>query len=351
MLKKIIFNLIYILLFVFFWISSCSVSYSKYLYNVSIDSIYINSLKLDDYYDIILSNKDSIKFNFTLEGFTQNSMYKVVLKNSQGVLDIKTTGVSNCLYANLDEDKYEILISAFDVIGEWITEPEIIKFEVDNNKANLIAVNRQLSKEKRTSDSLITLSKNRELPSLHNSNLWGMSFLLKVISGIVIIIIIVLIILLVRLYRRNKIISKKILEFQTQIAIKDKMLLDSQNVRTDDLVRLKQTLEWTMTEINSKVDEIMYLNETILCQVDLMRHKDFELRKLQENKNEVFSDILARGVKEPAVSIKSLVKLLRSYDLNVNNTKNIVQDIIEATQKIIAISEDIQKTFDVNITK
>lgn len=347
--KKIVFNLVYILLFSFLWISSYSVSYSEYLYNVSIDSIYINSFRLDEYYDIVLSNKDSIRFNFTLEGFTQNSsstyMYKVVLKNSQGDSAIKTMGISNCLYANLNEDKYEISISAFDVKGKWVTAPEIIKFEVDNKKANLIAENRQLTEEKRTSDSLIALFKDGKLRSSHNSNLFGIPFLLE---GIAAIIIIVLIIILIISYRRNKKSSKKISEFQTQLALKDQML-DSQNVRTDDLMHLKQNLEGTMTEINSKVDEIMYVNEAILYQVDLMRHKNFEMQQLQENKNVVFSDILARGIKEPAASIKSLVELLRSYDLNVNDTKDIVKYIIEATQKIIAISEDIQRTSDVNM--
>ncbi len=320
-------------------------AYSNYLYNVSIDNILVNTEKEENYNDIILSDKDSIKFNFSLEGFGHDNkdtyMYKIVLRNSAGDSAVKTIGVSNCIYSRLSEDRYEFFISAFDVSGKWVTNNEIVQFEVNNRTANLIAQNKKLLAEKHKSDSLLSIFENK--PAVETSYF---SILYIIISAVIVVLIFALLYLLMRSSKRNKMNIEKLSNMEQDINEKEQSVTKYGN-ETSELLDLKSSLESTMGQINLKVDEIMYINESLVSQLMLMNQKDFELQELQKNKNTVFANILTRGIKEPVASIKSLIELLRSYDLNANETKDIIAYIVEATQKIITISEDIQRYSDV----
>jgi len=67
-----------------------------------------------------------------------------------------------------------------------------------------------------------------------------------------------------------------------------------------------------------------------------------ELEELQQQKDDLFA-IIIHDIKNPASLIKGLVDLLRNYDLNSQETQEVMTDIVETTAKIVALSQEVSR--------
>jgi signal transduction histidine kinase len=97
--------------------------------------------------------------------------------------------------------------------------------------------------------------------------------------------------------------------------------IDSLHSRTEELS--KQNIE--LKETSNKL---------------LLSRKEFD--DLQKQKEDLFS-IVIHDLKNPVALVKSLVELLRGYELSVADQQEIIDDIFETTSKIIALSQDVSR--------
>jgi signal transduction histidine kinase len=63
---------------------------------------------------------------------------------------------------------------------------------------------------------------------------------------------------------------------------------------------------------------------------------------LQQQKDDLFA-IIIHDIKNPAALIKSLVDLLRSYDLTATEQQEIIEDIFETTTRIVTLSQEVSR--------
>ncbi|HOK14903.1 MAG TPA: HAMP domain-containing sensor histidine kinase, partial [Candidatus Kapabacteria bacterium] len=75
-----------------------------------------------------------------------------------------------------------------------------------------------------------------------------------------------------------------------------------------------------------------------------------ELENLQAQKDELFA-LIIHDIKNPAALIKSLVDLLRSYDLSAVEKQEIIDDIAETTARIVSLSQEVTKILALETTK
>ncbi len=73
----------------------------------------------------------------------------------------------------------------------------------------------------------------------------------------------------------------------------------------------------------------------------LANRKD-ELEELQSQKDDLFAMVI-HDIKNPAAIIKSLVELLRSYDLSASEQQEVISDIVETTSKIVSLSQEVSR--------
>jgi signal transduction histidine kinase len=89
-------------------------------------------------------------------------------------------------------------------------------------------------------------------------------------------------------------------------------------------------------------DELIKQNNELKETVERLNKSQKEFEELQKQKDELFA-IIIHDLKNPVALVKSLVELLRSYDLTVNEQKEIINDIFETTTKIVALSQEVTK--------
>ena len=75
--------------------------------------------------------------------------------------------------------------------------------------------------------------------------------------------------------------------------------------------------------------------------VELEKNND-DLERIQQEKNDLFA-LIIHDIKNPTTIIKSLVELLRTYDINSTEQQTIMHDLVESTKQIISLSTEISK--------
>ncbi len=317
--------------------------------SVIITTISVNNVLLEnaEQADIVLGSKDTLAFEYKLDDGNKKIddayMYKIVLQNASDS-SIRTTGMLNCTYANMAEGIYKFSVSAFNVKGSWNTAVETIKFRVNYREADLLKANKILQKEKAIADSTASAVIN-EFKGVNKFK--TMNFYSLIAAGIIILVLIMYIIVNLLKFKRikNENTNLKSLTSEQEILIKNAEEQANNANNEAEILQLKNKIE----NISSKVENISQFNSQISADIGSISMKHKELDGLQIQKNTVFSEIL-RGINDPTTAIKSLVDLLRSYDFSAFELKDVVENIVESTKKIIYMSEDIQRLIEFETT-
>lgn len=315
------------------------------LREVTLDKISINSKKLNleltD--DIVFSDKDSISFNYHCEVKNVDKtpfLFRIVLDNSKdsSVSSINSPVIS---FKNLPEADYTISIVAFDLTRKWETKPLKIQFRVNNREAKLLDKIEKLN-FKNYNDSVMAAQKSNMTPQ---SGFGLGAMIASIMASILITLAITILIIKSRKNKNNdksneingdnmaKILSKD----SSKDNKSDLLIRDNSNLKNeiDALRRQIDTLENRGREMKKQNKE---LEEHI---IKLSRSKD-EIEDLQKQKDELFA-VIIHDIKNPAALIKSLVELLRSYDLTATEQQEIIDDIFATTTRIVALSQEVSR--------
>ena len=110
-----------------------------------------------------------------------------------------------------------------------------------------------------------------------------------------------------------------------------------------------ETLRQEITSLRNQIDilgtrgdELLKQNHDLKAQVERLSKNKLEVEELQKQKEELFAMII-HDIKNPASLIKSLVDLLRSYDLTTTEQHDVINDIFETTTKIVNLSQEVSR--------
>lgn len=311
---------------------------------IIIDSISINSERISDdelkTEQIILSTTDTIAVYFRIKvnrGERSSFVFRRTLRNFLlNVSNSQTQSSPEFKYSNLSEGSYEVIL---DVVGSnWQVEPVAISFRVDNYIAAMKNDLRKMKKQVALKD---TTAKDTSLQSEINSyfNIFSILFGFTIAIPI-----------LVFVYFRTKKATKiKSSEISKGKAKMEETSTSQNKEQFDKLVAENSNLRAEIAALRGQIDAMQTRSEDLRKQnqdlkdtADKLARTQGEFEDLQKQKDELFA-IIIHDLKNPVALVKSLVELLRSYDLTVTEQKDIIDDIFETTSKIVALSQEVSR--------
>ncbi|MDR0927180.1 MAG: HAMP domain-containing histidine kinase [Ignavibacteria bacterium] len=334
--------IINLLLFVSTLTLFASQHYSVVITAIKVNGVVINKNDEMGFENIVISDKDAISFTYNLytdgEKTTKPFLYNVNLKQGDAESP-KTSGFTSVQYGpDLQEGEYQFGLSAFDLAGEWKTEMDYYTFKVNNFEAELIKSIVELQERVEIADSAI--AKYKEAANAENKS-WYSKFALPIEIGLTafVLLTIALFIMTLLKYKKN---LKEVKRFKEEVKVSQARFATLEEEIKANSQQEIDSLKNKMDLITKKFESITELNSNVANGVSTVQSTTNKLAELQTQKNGMFSDIV-QGVSNPTNAIKGLVDLLRNYDFNAMETNDIVSNIIDTTQKIIDISEDIQR--------
>lgn len=307
--------------------------FSQSSYNIVIDRVEVNGNLIEDYENLVLTTSDTIRFVFynKIENAVETPfLFRTVLSRNEIDSAVKSINKGEMPYRNLPESSYIFEVSAFDIGKDWFAAPKRIKFEVDNQKAALIKKVAEYEQSFiQTSDLLDSLETSGSTSS--GGVAWLQIILGFVVGG-------VLIGGLFAFLKKEKKESRSD-QLLKDLASEDLAKNDS---KTEELKVEIAALRSQIEGLQKRTSEMQSQNQDLENNIELLEGAKKELEKLQEQKDELFA-ILIHDIKNPAAIIKSLVELLKGYDLSAIDQQQVIEDIVSSTRQIVKLSQEISR--------
>mgnify|MGYP006285257183 CR=1 FL=1 len=311
---------------------------------VVIDKIKVNDVELPkEYFDeIVISDKDSIEFDFHLEAKNKPKtpfMFRILIENREESSSY-TTNRPTVIYKELPEGDYKLTIGAFDPTNQWSAEPAIVRFRVNNREAELLKEVQKFKKLAEIKDTVeVEISKKE-------SGILGFdtgSLLLGVSIGLLGFGIFFI------FFRKSKADKKETSDIYEEMIMEDTETKTIPKDQYDDLVTENGNLRAEIASLRGQIDalqsrgdELTRQNRKLQQHVEKLQNNKKELEELQRQKDDLFA-VIIHDIKNPASLIKSLVELLRSYDLTAVEQQDVINDLFETSRKIISLSQEVTK--------
>ncbi|MCX6153585.1 MAG: HAMP domain-containing sensor histidine kinase [Candidatus Kapabacteria bacterium] len=331
-LKKVFFILISAIV-----ISSTASATDEFI--TKLDGIKINGKSIDtNKKEIIIRDNDSLTIFYSLlapKDRRDNFLFKYNLKNSRNDSTYGTKNEPLLIYKSLFEEKWTLIVQAFDPRGKWLAEPLKVKFTVNNHEANLLAHIDSLEKKIIAKDSII-VDVNKKLKS---SKTFDIVLPIIIIGALIIFAIIIILIIFGRLKKMKSNKPKDKMDNNVTLSKNeyDKIQIEVGNLRAE-IAALRGQID----AMQNRANEMRNQNKELEERINRLSISKRELEELQKQKDELFA-IIIHDIKNPASLIKSLVELLRSYDLTANEQQDIIHDIVETTSKIVSLSQEVSR--------
>jgi signal transduction histidine kinase len=307
-------------------------------YKMVVDEIRLNGKPLppNAYNDIVIAREDSILFMYHCEAGDANKrplLFKINLRNSKQSYTPPPSNIKLAIYANLPEDFYELTISAFEPLNEIVIMPCYIKFRVDTREAKARKEYAKLQAKLAVQDSLLAKVTPKK-------QLFGKFDLLSIFMGLLFgIIVAIIIFVIVKMFKKSASESGNVMEKGPQI---NKSQLDKITAENSSLRAEIAALRGQIDALQHRGDELRKQNRELEDNSDKLSSSKSELEELQKQKDELFA-VIIHDIKNPVALIKSLVELLRSYDLTATEQHEIIDDIFETTTRIVSLSQEVSK--------
>ena len=310
--------------------------------STQISSVSINGIKVpeDLWTKISIDTIDIISVEFQCKGSPTEGKqisYNVSLDNGdQHNESVQTT--TSRTFERLSQGTYAITIKALSFEGEWKAVPASIRVAVNHADAELFR------KEFAKADQVV-----KQTSSIVEES--G-TFNILMFSIIILLASVVLILLFrqIKILRNistnipeapllNKLDVASHVKIDTSILDKRIATLQEENRKLrEETSRLNAMLK----EMSGRTTELDSQNQELEDQINRLSKVKSELEELQNQKDDVFAMII-HDIKNPASLIKNLVDLLRGYDLNADETQEVMQDIVETTTKIVSLSQEFSR--------
>lgn len=306
---------------------------------IVLDFIKINGKKVEkeqlDF--LVFSRKDSISFFYHLDvnDTSQRTafLFRISIKNSKDSSSFPTN-TKNVNYKNLPQDDYTFRIEAFDPRNKWSAIPYEIKFKVDDKISNLCKEYWELKKK---------IAKTTIIPNEAPKEISQWKFDLKSIGiGFLAGVFILFVTTAFTKKRSPKVLSKIQPGNYGDLVVLEKIKYEQLILENTNLRAETSALRGQIDALNSRSEELRKQNLELKEKVDKLSRSKAELEELQQQKDELFS-VIIHDIKNPAALIKSLVELLRSYDLTASEQQEIINDILDTSTRIVSLSQEVSR--------
>lgn len=307
---------------------------------VVLDFLKINGKVVEkDYLNfLVVSRKDSISFFYHLEVKDTNKrtafLFKITIKNSKDSSSY-TTNTKNINYKNLPEDDYTLRIEAFDPRNKWKANPFEFKFKVDDKISILCKEYWDLKKKV----AKTTIISDTDTKGINKQKFDLKSLAIGFVSGLF-----VLFVITKAFGRRSRSKAKSGIipgNYGQVVALErnkyEQILLENSNLRAEI-----SALRGQIDALNSRAEELRKQNLELKDKVDKLSRSKSEIEELQKQKDELFA-VIIHDIKNPAALIKNLVELLRSYDLTTAEQQEIIEDILDTSNRIVSLSQEVSR--------
>ncbi len=309
---------------------------------VVLDKVEINKTEAKDLDYIVISANDEIEFFYHLEIETDDkSPFRFVnvlkFKDQEYTKPTNTTSIK---YSNLSEEIYYLSISALDPRNQWNAAPIDIKFKVDNREAKLIRDYAALKAENKTlKEKLKNAGENQKDNKLEDASFTNFSIFSFIIGAAVSAVVLVVLFLNKDKNTKHKRGKKKMENNQVTISKQeyDRIIVENTNLKSE-IAALRSQID----ALNNRSQELSSQNKDLKEKVDRLSEKKDELEELQKQKDDLFAMVI-HDIKNPAGLIKSLVELLKSYDLSAVEQQEIIDDIVVTSSKIVSLSQEVTR--------
>jgi signal transduction histidine kinase len=288
-----------------------------------------------------MSDKDSLTAHYSLSASDKIKtafMFRIKIENREESSSF-TSNRPLIMYKELPEGIYTLTISAFDPMNKWTAEPAVIKFKVNNRESYLLKEIKKYKELAEIKDTVKVANTER------SSGFLGFditSLILGLIVGLVSIGIFYIIMSKKKTknkttdiyedYAMQKSDSKSISYEQYE-----ELATDNGNLRAE-IAALRGQID----ALQTRGDELTRQNRKLQQHVEKLQNNKKELEELQSQKDDLFA-VIIHDIKNPASLIKSLVELLRSYDLSAVEQQEVINDLFETSRKIISLSQEVTK--------
>lgn len=305
----------------------------------------VNSKKIDlvKEKEIVIAQNDTISFRYEIKYIPKNAgnsfYYRVVLRNELDS-NFRVTGVNTVEYSNLQENNYIFIASGFDLNGRWIAKASSVQFRVNNREAELLQKLAQASAHIDKLEKLVPEKQEKGLFSFDR-----ISLIFGLVFGLVIGILVFVIYLIIN---KNKNKGEEMGDVESIVITKDEynqIMSENSNLRAEI-----SALRGQIDALQARASEMRRQNNELQERLNQLSNSKEELEKLQAQKDELFA-LIIHDIKNPAALIKSLVDLLRSYDLSAVEKQEIIDDIAETTARIVSLSQEVTKILALETTK
>lgn len=128
--------------------------------------------------------------------------------------------------------------------------------------------------------------------------------------------------------------------------IDDKMLGSISKDRQNEIMKLKERIEKlqnSVSRMNIRANELESINADLEKAKKILEEKLINIEELHRRKEELFA-MYIHDVKNPASAIKSFVNLIETYDLSLQEQREIMSTILNASDRIIRLSTVISQS-------
>jgi len=298
------------------------------------------TLEGDDRSDVYISSNDTITFGYRCDSDgTDKTPFLFRLRTKfDGQENVQTLNTTSLTYSGLSDGDYFLSIDAFG--NKWTANPAILVFHVNNKQASMRRELKHLRSEVGKLDSL----KKDSTASIISIN--GIDFVSVALGFLISLLLFGIVLVVIRKNQKpndDKQLTPSGKQDMSQDTISiskeqhDRLVAENSNLRAEI-----SALRGQIDAMQTRGDELIKQNNELKETVERLNKSQKEFEELQKQKDELFA-IIIHDLKNPVALVKSLVELLRSYDLTVNEQKEIINDIFETTTKIVALSQEVTK--------
>ena len=304
---------------------------------VVLDGIKVNGIALQDINSesLVFAEQDNIEIIYHLQTeIEEKAPFRFLTTLKYQDQEYSTpTNITSKFYSNLKENAYQLTVAALDPSNKLNAAPLLLSFRVNNMEVKLrkelTAIQNKISK----ADSIIANAKPQEAIPTADGGLNYITIFSSLLGG--------MLIAIIGIFAKNKLLNKNIrtTTMDEQIDNKAVEALEKENA---DLKKEIEALRTQIDNLNNRSQELVAQNKELKEKADKLSSFNTELEELQKQKDDLFAMVI-HDIKNPAGLIKSLVELLNSYDLSAVEQKEIIEDIVTTTNKIVTLSQEVTK--------
>ncbi len=306
---------------------------------VVLDAIKVNGVSMQklDSESLVFAENNNIEIQYHLATETEEKTpfrFLTTLKYQEQEYS-RPTNITSIYYSDLKENNYELIIAALDPMNKLNASALTLNFRVNNREVELKKKLKQIETKITKADSIISNIKNETKAPAQPLVGYGLFELIIAFGGGIIIVGLIL-------TTKNKLLNKNIskeIKMEENISSAD---YEASLKENSDLKKEIEALRNQIDNLNNRSQELSVQNKDLKEKSDKLSTFNSELEELQKQKDDLFAMVI-HDIKNPAGLIKSLVELLKSYDLSAVEQREIIEDIVTTTNRIVNLSQEVTK--------